>query len=248
MDDSACVVRVERPGDTVTVRFTPMLAEVVPGFRGFVEAMLAAEGVRWPGEVFMCMEGEPTPCGTDTAVMVFPEWFREKTEKHRNLRKKRPFAMFFFGLPFDRMLVSGEVAYVASYYLDRFLPQGKDTFRAMVKPLTEQVVRPRLWQGYLMMFSGFVIMLVQALPPGNKGKRARWRLRGLFRVNRENEEGLAEVERALEALGEKPENAGIFRNALKESNLHTAPAPKPEEAPKKLAGERNNLDCDGDDQ
>lgn len=248
MDDSAHVVRAERPEGTVTVRFTPMLAEAVPGFRGFVEAMLAAEGVRWPGEVFMCMEGEPTPCGTDTAVMVFPEWFREKAEKHLNLRKKRPFAMFFFGLPFDRMLVSGEVAYVASYYLDRFLPQGKDTFRAMVKPLTEQVVRPRLWQGYLMMFSGFVIMLVQALPPGNKGKRARWRLRGLFRVIRENEEGLAEVERALEALGEKPENARVFRQALEECNLRTGSAPKQEEAPKDPVGDANNLDCDGNDQ
>lgn len=248
MGDSVHIVRAERPEGTVTVRFTPMMAEVVPGFRGFVEAMLSAEGVRWPGEVFMCMEGEPTPCGTDTAVMVFPEWFREKAEKYLNLRKRRPFAMFFFGLPFDRMLVSGEVAYVASYYLDRFLPQGEDTARALVKPLTEQIVRPRLWQGYLMMFSGFVKMLVQALPPGNRGKRARWRLRGLFRVIRQDEEGLADVERALESLGEKPENVGIFRNALKESNLHTAPAPKSEEPPKNLAGDGNNLDCDGDDK
>ncbi|HRZ80943.1 MAG TPA: hypothetical protein P5069_00710 [Candidatus Hydrogenedentes bacterium] len=239
---------MERPGDTVTVRFTPMLAEVVPGFRGFVEAMLSAEGVRWPGEVFMCMEGEPIPCGTEAAVMVFPEWFREKAEKHLNLRKKRPFATFFAGIRVDKALISGEIAYITSYYLDLFLPQDADTLRTLMKPLTEQIVRPRFWQVYLMMFSGFVTMLVQALPPGNKGKRARWRLRGLFRVIRENEEGLAEVERALEALGEKPENAGIFRNALKESNLHTAPAPKPEEAPKKLAGERNNLDCDGDDQ
>lgn len=242
MDDSAHIVRAERPEGTVTVRFTPMLAEVVPGFREFVEAMLAAEGVRWPGEVFMCMEGEPTPCGTDTAVMVFPEWFREKTEKHRNLRKKRPFAMFFAGLRFDKMLVSGDVAYVTTYYLDHFLPQGGDTARALVKPLTEQIVRPRLWQGYLMMYSAFVTMLLQALPPGNKGRRARWRLRGFFRVIHQNEEGLAEVERALESLGEKPENVGIFRNALKESNLHIAPTPKPEEAPKDPARNGNKPD------
>lgn len=248
MDDSVHIVQVERPEGTVTVRFTPMLAEVVPGFRGFVEAMLAAEGVRWPGEVFMCMEGEQTPCGTDTAVMVFPEWFREKTEKHRNLRKKRPFYMFFAGIRVDRGLISLEIAYITSYYLDLFLPQDVDTLRTLMKPLTEQVVRPRFWQVYLMMFSGFVTMLVQALPPGNKGKRARWRLRGLFRVIRENEEGLAEVERALEALGEKPENVGIFRNALKESNLHIAPTPKPEEAPKDLAGDVKNLNCDENDK
>jgi len=219
MDDSACVVRVERPGDTVTVRFTPMLAEVVPGFRGFVEAMLSAEGVRWPGEVFMCMEGEPIPCGTEAAVMVFPEWFREKAEKHLGLCRKRPFYMFFAGMPVDSFSMPMDVSRVTAHYLGYYLPQGAGTQERLFGALFDRHVWK--WRTLIVIPVLSLQMMAKALLPGNSGRISRWRLRELYRGMLQKERRLAEVERVPESLGKKLETP------LRKGN---------------------NLDCGGDDQ
>jgi len=219
MDDSACVVRVERPGGTVTVQFTPMLAEVVPGFRGFGEAMLAAEGVRWPGEGFMCREGEPTPCGAEAAVMVFPEWFREKAEKHLGLCRKRPFYMFFAGMPVDSFSMPMDVSRVTAHYLGYYLPQGAGTQERLFGALFDRHVWK--WRILIVIPVLSLQMMAKALLPGNLGRISRWRLRELYRGMLQKERRLAEVERVPESLGKKLETP------LRKGN---------------------NLDCGGDDQ
>ncbi len=245
MGDSVHIVRAKRPGGTVTVRFTPMLAEVVPGFRGFVEAMLAAEGVRWPGEVFMCMEGEQTPCGTDTAVMVFPEWFREEIRKSSERVRKN--ALFPFGLKrLLRGLASASIAQITAHYLDHYLPQERDTTDKLLNPMLRRHVRI---SGFLMlMTAGFLQLCLQVLLPGRIGKKARWRFRMMVRMIRGDEEKIKEAQAVLETLGVKEDWIGIARRARQAHASNIIPFPSPKQTPEDTASDGDNPDSGGDEE